>query len=296
MTVTRTVFSTDPGPRDSLEDTVRAIELAIQASRKWELSAHLVCDGVGGHSYGEVASALGAECFLGHLAGKLVGGMLWDNWTSPSPDSILDLLIESLAFANRTILQEADKQPPLKGMATTAVCAVILDGMLYVAWAGDSRCYLHSRGTIKQLTHDHSEIQKLIDAGLINEREAKNHPLGHTITQFLGRPHGFACDTKVARLTPGDVVLLCSDGLTDVVGKAQIADFIRACRSGCFAFDELPKQLIYQALEAGTTDNVTVLCCEYQPECQTFGKTLTGEYPVVAASAVRNLIKETPYD
>ena len=100
MPITRTAFGTDPGPRDSLEDTVRAIELAIQASRKWELSAQLVFDGVGGHSYGEVASALGAECFLGHLAGKLAGGMLWDNWTSPSPDSILDLLIESLAFAN----------------------------------------------------------------------------------------------------------------------------------------------------------------------------------------------------
>ena len=105
----------------------------------------------------------------------------------------------------------------MKGMSTTLVCALIFNNTLYVAWAGDSRCYLYRRETLRQLTADHSEIQRLIDAGLINSKDAKSHPLAHTIYSYIGIKDGLVVGTGTYPLFTGDVVIICTDGLTDVV-------------------------------------------------------------------------------
>ena len=195
-------------------------------------------------------------------------------------------------MANDAILQMAQQQLRMKGMSTTSVCAIIFGDNLYVGWVGDSSCLVCNGSRIRKVTHDHSEVQRLIDAGLINEKEAKYHSLRHTINRFLGQPANFSPETTTCPLSDGDIVLLCTDGLTDVLTDEQIADHICAYREGDYPFCELPKRLVQHALEAGTTDNVTVLCCEYHADSTPFDRTLTGAYPAAAAEAIRNFHKE----
>lgn len=293
MNKSRVTFATNPGPRPNFEDAVDAFCLTLYGKGEEDISELVVGDGVAGNRFGEVASAMGVTQISSFLAASFASSGSEFRCVNLSPDTILDALEESFNLANRAILRQASEQPELKGMATTAVCALIVNSVLYTIWAGDSRCYLCSLGTVKQITHDHSEVQKLVDAGIVDEQDAKTHPLGHTITQFLGKPKGFACDTKVHRLEPGDVIVLCTDGLSDVVSKDQIGAQIAAYQSGNCDFEDLPSLLIQQALNAGTTDNVTVLCCEYRPKIQPCDRTLTGAYPAAAARTIRNMSKET---
>ena len=290
MALTHSAFGIHPGPRDNLEDVARWMELALQIVRKLGASVHLICDGVGGQKHGRVASTIAADCILSYVVNRIMSGPLGRDSPSPAPDDVVDLLTEALHHANNAILRQTEDEPVLEGMATTAVCSLVLFGSLYVVWAGDSRCYLHSRGRTEQLTHDHTKVQELVDAGVVEEKDARCHPLGHTVTQYLGKSRGLACGTAIRRLDPGDVVLLCTDGLTDVVDKSQIAATITTWQSGQCDFSEVPGRLIQQALSEGTTDNVTVLCCEYQPENQVLARTLTGAYPVVAARAIHSLL------
>jgi len=292
MPITRTFFKINAGPRENIEDTAKFFEMIIWILRRLELTFLVVCDGVGGLNYGEVASAMGTNCLCSSLASKFSGGMSELDFSALSPDSVLSILEKAFVFANQTILDQSKTKPQFAGMATTAVCALILDKMLYIASVGDSRCYLWRDGMIKQLTNDHSEVQQLMDQGLLTKQEAKYHPGAHTITQYLGKSSGFACETRLHRIVPGDVVMICTDGLTDVVPDREIADSIRACKDGTLEFSYLPQYLIELALSLGTTDNITVLCSEYQPENEIFGRTATGAYPVAAAKILSHLNKE----
>jgi len=296
MPITRIALGTDPGPRDSLEDTAGAFQLAVHGPVRTEVLALLLFDGVGGNAYGEVASALALRQISSDLAATFAATCCQSHPGDLAPDNIMDVLAGGLDAANQAILRQIAEQPELNGMCTTAVCALVVSDMLYVAWAGDSRCYLYSEGGIERLTRDHSEVQKLVDAGLIDDRDARAHPLGHTINQFLGKPKDFAYDTEVRRLAPGDMILITSDGLTDVVPDSQLAQQLGACREGYSELPQLPCRLIDQALNAETGDNVTVLCCHYLPETEPLCRTLTGAYPVAAARAIRDLTKEITND
>jgi protein phosphatase len=209
---------------------------------------------------------------------------------------VLDLLEWSFLQANEAILRQASEHPELKGMATTAVCALVVNGVLYVAWLGDSRAFLFSGGRLRQLTQDHSEVQRLVNAGLLEAAQARFHPAAHVIYRYLGSKEGFSPSTQTCRISAGDVILLCTDGMTDVLDDQEIAAHIQSCKAGQYPFDDLPRRLARQALEAGTGDNVTVLCCEYSPEPisepRSFGRTLTGAYPAELAKALHHLAKE----
>ena len=176
-------------------------------------------------------------------------------------------------------------------MSTTIVCALIVDDVLYVAWAGDSRCYIYSKNKIRQLTTDHSAVNQLIDEGLLDCKYAKCHPLSHTITRFLGTEDDFAADTTTYKLSHGDVILLCTDGLTDVLEDEDIADSIGKYQSGKILFKQLPHHLVQRALTCGTTDNVTVVCCEYiadpTKKSKSSSSTLTGAYPAEIAETLQ---------
>ena len=176
----------------------------------------------------------------------------------------------------------------VRGMATTAVCGIVVRGMLFVAWAGDSRCYLYSDGTLHRLTHDHSIVQELIDSGLLTCQEARHHPLNHTITRYLGQVDGFEPQACICLVKPGDLIVMCSDGLTDVLADSNMVSIIEKYQSNGTCLDDLAVGLVQCALNAGTRDNVTVLCCEYQPsghrKSTATNQTVTDDYPQMVAA------------
>jgi protein phosphatase len=260
-----------------------------------ELPLLCAADGVGGHKHGEVASAIAVHMIPAYLSSKLVSLSSADL----NPDAIVDALGASFKATNTAILAAAEGDKRLSGMATTAVCAVIVDGALYVAWAGDSRCYRFHEGQLTRVTTDHSEVQRLIDAGIVAPEVANEHQLAHIINRHLGQAGTFEAETRIAPLTPGDVVLLCTDGLTDVVSDSSIAESIAEHLHDSSTFEELPGQLANRALKAGTQDNVTVLCFAHHPdgsERLDLRMTLSGSYGIELAEVLRHLSKETDHE
>lgn len=285
------------GPRPTIEDAVTAFRL-VPLGCQSGLTVLLCFDGAGGCACGEVASGLGLARIASFLAGTFAGRP--DLLTDPVPDQFLELLCQGLAMANQDVVREAARNPQRRGMASTAVCALATEHTLYLAWVGDSRGYLFSRGSLKRLTRDHSEVQGLIDAGLLDERDAPFHPSAHFINRCLGQPQDFAPDTRMAPLEPDDLVLLSTDGLTDVLSDEEIAGFLNRASRGGGGLDQLSRQLAEAALCAGTTDNVSVLC--YRHRQDTAGKlpfstcTLTGNYRSAVAEALRTPSKELSHD
>ena len=288
----RIAMHTDRGPRENLEDAMGAFSLTRYSARLFEIIMTIVLDGVGGHNYGEVASNIGLRYIGASLAGSMAIIDLEAAFRGAT-DLILEAMTAALRQANEVILQQSRENISLRGMSTTAVVAVILGDTLYVASVGDSRCYRVGQRRILQVTRDHTEVNRLIEAGLLSPKDAADHPMSHAINRFMGQPTDFSPETYSCRLAPGDMVILTSDGLTDVVTDQEILDVVARCREGHVQFADLPKRLVELALTQGTGDNCTVLCCECVPEgqltIQPSGRTLTGAYPLQAAQVLRNL-------
>lgn len=283
----------DIGPRDNLEDAAGALVLSRPTSSEPDVFVAVVCDGVGGNSHGEVASALGLRQTLGWLAGYFGQRECQTHLMSTRCDAILAALANALESTNRAILRRIAEAPRLRGMSTTIVCVVIVEGNLYVAWAGDSRCYLCRAQEAERISTDDTEVEPLIRENLLTAAEAKDHPLAHVITNFLGNGE-FHPSISVRRLEPGDVVLLCTDGLTDVLTDAEIAAHVGLFHAGSIRLDELPFVLVQDALDAGTQDNVTVLVCEYAPDVRSQaspGHTRIDKFPLEMARACQRLTK-----
>lgn len=283
----------EQGPRDNLEDASGVLKISIPVPLKTDITIALVADGVGGNSYGEIASNEAVSSIKHLMASSLA---VRTAGRCITPGALQDLLRQQLTTTNDLILCLIESDPSLKGMSTTVVCAVITDGILHVGWAGDSRSYHYRRRKLRLLTTDHSEAQCLVDKGLLDKKYAKSHPLSHMINQYLGMANDFKPETTMTDLCPGDIVIVTSDGLTDVISDDVIASSIRKYLNGDFSFQRLPQYLTELALTAGSTDNVTVLCCEYMPEqapeFRLFDSTLTGAYPVELAEVFENLGKE----
>lgn len=214
-------------------------------------SVYLVADGMGGHAAGEVASALVAEA-MGQL--------------STREDLAVDDLVAQVAVANRRILAHVVAAPEHRGMATTltGVAVVRADADPAEQWAvfnlGDSRVYRYADGRLHQITVDHSEVQELLDAGLLTPAEAAVHPLRHTVTRSLGRDYLPPVDVWVFPPTPGERFVVCSDGLTGEVSDEGIAAILASEPDpGCAA-----QSLVDAALASGGRDNVTVLVVELE--------------------------------
>lgn len=293
--MTRIVFNSDKGPRDNLEDAGRAITVSPHVPHASQFTIMAIGDGVGGAACGELASAIATQqipaCITAGLAGMVA------ETESPSSDMILGLMVQALELANQAILGAASASADRRGMATTVVCAVIAQGVLHVVWLGDSRCYVYRQGSLHLLTHDHSEAQELVDAGVRSSEDARGLPCTHAITRYLGQKDFQPVETRIWPLAPGDCPLLCTDGLTDVLEDDEIGAVVGACLDPSRSLDLIPRQLIACALQAGTTDNVTVMACHYQPVSRqpsaAADRTQTGAYPVRRAQALRQLHKET---
>ena len=204
-----------------------------------------VADGMGGHSAGEVASAIAIE----ELAALGDRGP-WENETAATDD-----LKQAILRANRRIREMAASDHKLNGMGTTLV-ALLEDGdMVHVANVGDSRGYLLRQGELSQVTVDHSLVQELVDDGRLSPEDAERHPQRSVITRALGIDPEVEFDLFTYKLQVGDRLLLCSDGLSDVVGTTQIRNVLLRVRSP----QKAARQLVTVANEQGGPDNITVI-------------------------------------
>jgi protein phosphatase len=208
-----------------------------------------VADGMGGHRAGEVASAIAIE-ELSALRGK-------GPWASET--AATDDLKQAIVRANRRIREMAAGDRDLDGMGTTLV-ALLEDGdMVHLANVGDSRAYLLREGELSQVTVDHSLVQELVDEGRLRPEDAERHPQRSIITRALGIDREVEFDLFTYKLQPGDRLLLCSDGLSDVVEPREIRNVLLRVHDA----QQAAERLIALANEHGGPDNITVIVVEF---------------------------------
>ena len=178
----------------------------------------VVADGMGGHKAGDMASRLTVEVLLDSIRIN----------REQNPIKIIRAAIET---ANTKILEIASKDENLFGMGTTVVVATVLGHYMYVANVGDSRLYL-IRDQIEQITKDHSLVEEMVRIGEINREQARNHPDKNIITRAVGASKNVEIDFFDMRLEPGDIILMCSDGLSNMLEDIEIERIIRANQNG----------------------------------------------------------------
>lgn len=224
--------------RDENQDNYRSANLG-------DFGAYgVVCDGMGGASNGRLASALAVDS----IAEQLNHGLP----KVQNAAEIERLMLDAIYLANTEIFSRSGGGEMMMG--TTVVLAIVHGNVLHLAHVGDSRAYLFEDGRLTQLTRDHSVVQELIDKGNITEEEAKVHPEKNVITRALGVE--IEVDVSYSRriLNAGAVLLVCTDGLTNMVEPEGIARTLNESD-----FFSLPGRLVQDALQAGGSDNITVL-------------------------------------
>ena len=214
----------------------------------------MVADGMGGAAAGEVASATAVDVVIRHLREKFAGSR------SVDPADLAAELARAAEKANWSIFQQAVNKPELRGMGTTATMAALLGDALYLAQVGDSRAYLIRGGTATQLTKDQSLMQKLIEAGELTEEEALMSERRNIILQALGPEANVKVDVTVQPLRQGDVLLLCSDGLSGQVRPEDMARIVDEELDLSVACD----RLIAVANDQGGPDNITVVAARFE--------------------------------
>lgn len=217
----------------------------------------IIADGVGGHRAGEVAADLAVTQISQVVASS----------DASQPLSVLQIAFEQ---ANQAINARSMADPALSGMGTTCVCAWVIDDRLFTASVGDSRIYLVRNGKASQLTIDHTWVQEAIDSGILTPEQARNHPNAHVIRRHLGSQQPVVPDFRLRlssaetdsraqanqgmHLAPGDIVLLCSDGLTDLVRDDEIGMTLSR-----FSLSDALQDLVDQANARGGHDNISIV-------------------------------------
>lgn len=279
-------MSVERGFREHLEDVVQAVELHGGSSRLSVMRACLVCDGVGGVPGGDVAARITACMLIQAIVAAWTAACKHGEPQGGCAESVRDGMRKAAQRANRVVAQRAKIHFALHGMATTLVAVVELPDRLVLLWLGDSRAYVDTGNVLVRLTRDHSKVAALVEDGQLDPRDATVHPDQHVITRYIGDCQGCEPEMREYLLSPGDVIILCSDGLTDVVADSRIHRMVRACLDGRFPFAELAPRLVRQALRAGTRDNVSVVCMQHNPQNGQPAHTFTNQYHEVAAQAL----------
>ncbi len=222
------------------------------------LGLFIVADGMGGHAGGDVASRLAIEAFQ-----NAIGPIEADPSDTTRRDiHTEDFLRRMVTAANDRILEEARRSPELRNMGTTLVVAGIVDAgdgpLVRVIHVGDSRAYLYRRGVLRQLTHDHSVVEDFVRRGLMSQEEASVHPKRHALTRAVGIDQTVEPDYISEPLQSGDLLLLCTDGLTKMIQDRELEDWVG--RLGARP-DTLCRSLVDESNRRGGHDNVTLVIC-----------------------------------
>jgi len=216
------------------------------------IGVYICCDGMGGHAGGEYASQIACTTIEEVLSNIRDEANPEDDL---SEDQITQEKIKyAVRLAGKRIYDRAQADPEFRGMGTTAVLLVFRDGKAYLAHVGDSRGYLVRGGEITQRTEDHSWVNEQIKAGLITEEAAKHHRFRNIITRSLGFQEEVEIDTQVLKAEPGDMYLLCSDGLSNLVTADELRDMLVEKN-----FQETARSLIDLANDRGGDDNITLV-------------------------------------
>jgi protein phosphatase len=228
-----------------------------------EASLYAVCDGMGGHNAGEVASKMAIETIAAFIQRSGIEKEITWPWGLDANLSFDgNRLKTAVRLANARVFQAADNREELTGMGTTVVASLVTNQTMTVASAGDSRCYLVRAGELRQLTRDDSWVSAALGEGILNSDDVEHHPLRNVITKAVGARDTIDLDIVEHRLEPGDLVLLCSDGLHGMVHDQEIS---RILAGGELPLEDASARLIEAANEAGGRDNVTVVLLR-QPE------------------------------
>lgn len=227
---------TDTGRvREHNEDTIR-----------WDVSGGwaILADGMGGHLAGEVASALASETIARHLA-ELQGG---------DAEQVKIILKDAVVAANRVIHAQAQTDINCHSMGTTVVAALVHDALLSSAHVGDSRLYRYNEEGLELLSRDHSLVQELVDEGVITQEDAASSVHRNVITRALGLQDTVEVDLLQVATAPGDLFVLCSDGLSDKIPHVELEQFLQGSN-----LDTMARALVAEANARGGEDNISVI-------------------------------------
>lgn len=247
-------LASDPGRiRENNEDS-----LAFDAPS----GVAVLADGMGGYNAGEIASAMAVTYIRAELAHWLQG----EGKFAPD-DEVRRTVVQCVAKANLSIYNAAMGNPQFSGMGTTVVAAVFDDRRVILAHVGDSRAYVLRDGRFVQLTRDHSLLQEQLDAGLLTPEQAKVATHKNLVTRALGVEPTVQVDVQQHLVHEGDLFLLCSDGLTDMVDDIEV----QAVLSGNNALQDRANALVRQANSAGGRDNISALLIQAKAKSESTG-------------------------
>ncbi len=227
--------------RDENQDNFSIVEYS-------EAVCLTVCDGMGGENGGSIASEIAVSSFNEYISKEIEE----NEGLMTSAEGIVNMLSKAILYAHEKVKERARKNEELEGMGTTLVSAFITENGTFVANIGDSRCYTITSDRIVKITKDHSMVQELVDAGMINEEDAENHPQKNVITRAIGVDYDMKPDMYF--VPSFEWLLLCSDGLTNMVGKDEIKNIVQ----DKITTKASVEALILKARENGGLDNITV--------------------------------------
>lgn len=219
----------------------------------------IVADGMGGHAGGDIASQLATNAIQ----------KKWEKENEfASPKELEEWITDTLLEANYLIYKEAKEKEELDGMGTTVVLAVCTEEFVTIAHIGDSRCYLYSNGSLKQLTEDHTLVNELLRTGQISADDAAYHPRRNVLSRALGTEKLAGCEVQTITWDEGSKLLLCSDGLTNKVDEDELANILGATEH---TSHETGEELINLANNRGGEDNISLAIIHHESTARVGG-------------------------
>ena len=211
-----------------------------------ELRIYMLADGMGGYNGGEIASKLAIDSARKYLTNNF-------NTIPHDRINIEELVRSSMEYANMVVFEKSKEVPELEGMGTTLELVLGYGNKIYIGHVGDSRIYRVRKNIIRKLTTDHSYVEKLVKEGTITREEAENHPKKNMLMKALGCTPYVEPDLRARNFEKGDIFILCSDGLTNMVEEKQIYEIIKE------DIQNAAERLVDEANQAGGYDNITVI-------------------------------------
>lgn len=211
-----------------------------------EIKIYLLADGMGGYNGGEVASKLAIESARKYIVSNF-------EKVNHDKNAIQELIKSSMEYANMVVYEKSQENKELQGMGTTLEICVIYGNRVYIGHIGDSRIYRIRNNIIRKLTKDHSYVEKLVEDGTITREEAENHPKKNMLMKALGCTVFIEPDVTIKGFLKGDIILMSSDGLTNMIKNQEIYDIVRQ------DVENAADNLVNRANDLGGYDNITVV-------------------------------------
>lgn len=211
-----------------------------------DLQLYILADGMGGYNGGEIASRLATETTKNYIQNNF-------EKIEHDKEAILKLVKDAMEYANMVVYEESKKDENLQGMGTTLDVCFIYNSKIYIGHVGDSRIYLIKKDIARKITKDHSYVQQLVEDKKITREEAEHHPKKNMLLKALGCTSYVEPDIRARNLEKDDMLLMCSDGLTNMVEENKIYEVVRENK------EKAPEILVNLANNAGGYDNITVI-------------------------------------